>query len=65
MAPGRAKLAERLERKGSSRTQYTHMSISIEKVPNFCFVSHIQGDYLADSGTIDIFSLRAHPCASS
>ena len=31
-APGRAKLAERLEREGSSRTPYTHMSINIEKV---------------------------------
>ena len=29
-------------RKGSSRTQYTHMSLNIEKVVNFCFVTRIK-----------------------
>ena len=38
----------RQEWKGSSRTQYTHMSINIEKVLNFCFVSHIK---ISETGT--------------
>ena len=55
-APDRAKLAERLEWKGSSRTQCTHMSINIEKVVNFYFVSRI-----LFRETVDFHCVYFHP----